>query len=81
MDVTVHVARSFVLASSQSVLFTAVQVWVRAIELLVDKFHRGGNPFETYIQAQWDKADTDRSGTLTRDEVQQVCPFMCARLS
>lgn len=48
-------------------------MWVRAIKLLIA--HNEGeseNLFETYIAAQWKKADIDRSGTLTRDEVQQV---------
>ena len=49
-----------------------LQVWVRAIQLLIAHNEGDFNLFETYITAQWKKADTDRSGTLTRDEVRQV---------
>jgi hypothetical protein len=54
---------------------------VRALELLVQKYQREGNSFQTFIESQWDQADTDGSGTLTQDEVLQVCPCPFHRLA
>ena len=49
---------------------------MRALELLVEKYQREGNSFQTFIESYWDQADTDLSGTLTRDEVQKVAISM-----
>jgi Ca2+-binding EF-hand superfamily protein len=54
----------------------AAKVWSRTIELLLDKFQSDNNTFQSYIELHWDKADTDRSGSLTFSEVQEVIQNM-----
>ena len=56
--------------------FEAAKVWMRAIELLLGKYQSDENTFKAYIEMHWDRADTDRSGNLTCDEVRGVIQNM-----
>jgi len=50
-------------------------VWVRALTLLLMRKNEDktpGDQFERYLRMQWNRADTDRSGSLTLPEVKAL---------
>ena len=59
------------------------RTWVRALNIILENarsigvdYYMGRNAFSMYLQEQWNRADTDRSGIIDSDELYEVTQKM-----
>ena len=69
-------------SSQACVTATYAKVWVRVLTLLVQKLFADEDEttdhslFTKYLEEQWNRADTDRSGSLTLKELMHLMKTM-----